>query len=163
MREINLARPTVYIESTVVSYATARPSRDLVVAGHQQVTLDWWENTLPLCDPFVSPVVIEEVARGDADAAKLRLEKIADFPVLELTNEARELAGVYFARLHIPEKARGDAYHLALATCHGMDFLVSWNFAHILAASVKAIVQDINASRAVRTPIICTPEELMEV
>lgn len=158
-----MARPAVYIESTVVSYATARPSRDLIVAAHQQVTLDWWENILPLCEPFVSPVVIEEAARGDVDAAKLRLEKIAGFPVLEVTDEVRELAGLYFAQLQIPEKARGDTYHLALATYHGMDFLVSWNFGHILAASVRTIVQDINGSRGIRTPMICTPEELMEV
>jgi predicted nucleic acid-binding protein len=155
--------PSVYIETTVVSYVTARPSRDIIVAAHQQVTIEWWENTLPLCEPFVSPVVIEEAARGDKDAAKLRLERIADFPALEVTNEVRELADSYFAQTHIPEKARADAYHLALATYHGMDFLLSWNFAHILAGPIRVMIQDINTSRGIRTPTICTPEELMEV
>ena len=158
-----MPNPSVYIETTVVSYVTARPSRDLIVAAHQQVTMEWWENTLPHCQPFVSPVVIEEAARGDREAAKLRLEKIAGFPVLEVTNEVRELADLYFAHTQIPEKARGDAYHLALATYHGIDFLVSWNFTHILAAPIRVMIQDINASRGIRTPIICTPEELMEV
>jgi predicted nucleic acid-binding protein len=158
-----MPRPSVYIETTVVSYVTARPSRDLIVAAHQQVTREWWENTLPHCEPFVSTVTIEEAARGDKEGAKLRLQEIARFPVLEVTNEVRELADLYFAHTQIPQKARGDAYHLALATYHGMDFLVSWNFTHILAAPIRAVIQDINASRGIRTPIICTPEELMEV
>lgn len=157
-----MGKPTVYIETTVVSYLTARPSRDLIIAAHQQVTAEWWEKSLPLCEPYVSPVVIEEIKRGDAEAAKLRIEKIASFPILEVTNDVRELADLYFARLQIPEKARGDAYHLALATYHGMDFLISWNFTHILSATIKVLVQDINAFRGIRTPIICTPEELME-
>ena len=100
---------------------------------------------------------------GDEAAAKLRLEKIAGFPVLEITDEVRELAELYFERIPIPDKARGDAYHLAVATYHGMDFLVSWNFAHILSARVRAVIQDINTIRGISTPIICTPEELMEV
>ncbi|MDI6794324.1 MAG: type II toxin-antitoxin system VapC family toxin [bacterium] len=158
-----MPKPSVYIETTVISYVTARLSRDLIVAAHQQVTVEWWENTLPCCDPFISPLVVEEVAKGDKEAAKLRLEKISNFPVLKITNEVRELADMYFVQTQIPEKARGDTYHLALATYHGMDFLVSWNFTHILAVSVETMIQNINTSRGIRTPIICSPEELMEV
>jgi len=158
-----MLKPSVYIETTVISYVAARPSRDLIVAAHQQVTIEWWENTLPRCDSFISPLVIEEVARGDKEAAKLRLKKISNFPVLKITTEVRELADMYFAQTQIPEKARGDTYHLALATYHGMDFLVSWNFTHILAASVKIIIQTIYTDRGIQTPIICSPEELMEV
>ncbi|MEA2078875.1 MAG: type II toxin-antitoxin system VapC family toxin [Pseudomonadota bacterium] len=107
---------------------------------------------------FRSVIVLEEASRGDEIAAKLRLEKIEAFPVLEITDEVRELADIFFERIPIPQKARGDAYHLALATFHGMDFLVSWNFSHILNARVRATVQSINLSRG-----ISTPEELMEV
>jgi len=158
-----MPKQSVYIETTVVSYLTARPSRDLIVAAHKQVTEEWWENTLSLLNPFVSPIVIEEVSRGDEASAKLRLEKIVRFPVLEITNEVRDLAELYFKRIPIPDKARGDAFHLAVATYHGMDFLVSWNFTHILSARVRAVIQDINTIRGISTPIICTPEELMEV
>lgn len=158
-----MSKQSVYIETTVVSYLTARPSRDLIVAAHQQVTEEWWDNTLPLLDPFVSPIVIEEASMGDEAAAKVRLEKIAGFPVLEITDEVGELAELYFERIPIPDKARGDAYHLAVATYHGMDFLVSWNFAHILSARVRAVIQDINTIRGISTPIICAPEEVMEV
>lgn len=158
-----MPKQSVYIETTVVSYLLARPSRDLIVAAHQQVTIEWWENSLPLLDPFVSAVVIEEASRRDEAAAKLRLQKIAVFPVLEITSEVRQLADLYFQKIPIPEKARGDAYHLAMATCHGMDFLVSWNFTHILSGLVRAVVQEINTVKGISTPIICTPEELMEV
>jgi len=157
-----MQKQSVYIETTVVSYLTARTSRDLIVVAHQQVTVEWWENELPKLKPFISPIVIEEISRGDESASKLRLEKIAKFPVLEITDEVRELAELYFEKIPIPDKARGDAFHLALATCHGMDFLVSWNFSHILSARVRTVIQEINTIRGISTPIICTPEELME-
>lgn len=157
-----MPKQSVYIETTVVSYLTARPSRDLIVAAHQQVTVEWWENELPKLEPFISPIVIEEVSRGDESASKVRLEKIVKFPVLEIIDEVRELADLYFEQIPIPDKARGDAFHLAIATFHGMDFLVSWNFSHILSARVRAVIQEINTIRGISTPIICTPEELME-
>jgi len=91
-----MPKQTVYIETTVLSYLTSRPSRDLLVAAHQQVTTEWWENWLPLFEPFISPLVIEEVSRGDEIAARLRLEKIAGFPILEITDGARRLADAYF-------------------------------------------------------------------
>jgi hypothetical protein len=157
-----MPKQSVYIETTVLSYLTARPNRDLIVAAHQQVTVEWWYDTLPKLEPFISPIVIEEASRGDETAARLRLEKIADMPVLEITDEVRELAEVYFEKIPISGKARGDAFHLAVTTFHGMDFLVSWNFSHILSARVRAVIQEINTIRGVSTPIICTPEELME-
>jgi len=155
-------KQSVYIETTVVSYLTGRPTRNLLVAAHQQVTVEWWENALPLFEPFISPLVIEEASRGDEAAAKLRLEKIAGFPVLEINDEVRKLAELYYASIQIGEKARGDAYHLAVATWHGMDFLVSWNFGHILNPKVKSVVQRRNTLLGIDTPLICTPEELME-
>ena len=83
---------TVYIETTVVSYLTAGPGRDLVVAAHQQVTREWWDTALPLLDPYISPIVIEEITRGDEEAARKRLDRITGFPVLEVTEEVRDLA-----------------------------------------------------------------------
>jgi hypothetical protein len=157
-----MPKQSVYIETTVVSYLTARPSRDLIVTAHKQVTVEWWENELPKLEPFISPITIEEASRGDESASKLRLEKIDKFPVLEITDEVRELADLYFEKIPIPDKARGDAFHLAIATYHGMDFLVSWNFNHILNARVRATIHEINTIRGIMTPIICTPEELME-
>lgn len=156
-------KSTVYIETSVISYLTAKPSRDLIVAAHQQITNDWWENALPNYAAFISPIVLEEISRGNADAVQSRLEKVATFPVLEVLPEVRNLADAYFSTLDIPEKARADTYHLAITSWHGMDFLVSWNCTHIVNGRIKMLIEEINAKQGIRTPIICTPEELMEV
>jgi len=156
-------KPSVYIETSVISYHTARPSRDLIVAAHQQITNEWWEVALPHYDAFVYPIVLDEVSRGDINAVQSRLEKVSSFPVLEIVPEIRNLADSYFSALDIPEKARADSYHLAIASWHGMDFLVSWNCTHIVNGRIKMMIEEINAKQGIRTPIICTPEELMEV
>ena len=156
-------KPTIYIETTVISYLTSRPSRDLIIAAHQQITHEWWDVALPYFEAFVSPIVLDEISRGDEQAANLRLERVSSFPVLEIIPEVLNLAESYFSAIEIPEKARADSYHLALATWHGMDFVVSWNCVHIVNGRVKKIIEEINSTFEIRTPIVCTPEELMEV
>jgi predicted nucleic acid-binding protein len=156
-------KPTVYIETSVISYLTAQVSRDLVVAAHQELTVEWWEQALPKLQPYVSPVVLEEIAKGDPDAAKKRMKAVSHCEVLEVVPEVRDLAERYFTAIDLPEKARADAYHLALAVWHGMDYLVTWNCTHIAGAKVKLVVQGVNAARGIESPIICTPEELMEI
>jgi predicted nucleic acid-binding protein len=155
-------KPTVYVETTVISYLVAKPSRDLITAAHQQITYAWWETALPLFDAFISPMVMEEITRGDTEAVRLRLESVSSFPLLEVLPEVRSLAEAYFSAVEIPEKARADSYHLALAAWHGMDYLVSWNCTHIVSGRVKRIVEEVNSTYGIRSPIICTPEELME-
>jgi predicted nucleic acid-binding protein len=156
-------KPTVYVETSVISYRTARPSRDLVVAAHQQLTADWWERALPQLDAYVSPTVLDEIAQGDEKAAQERLAAVAAFGVLELVPQVGTLADQYFAAIDLPEKARADAYHLAMAVWHGMDYLVTWNCQHIAGARIKRVVETVNAGQRLLTPVICTPEELMEV
>ncbi len=156
-------KPSVYVETSVISYLTAQASRDLVIAAHQQLTAEWWKQALPTFEPFISPVVLEEIGRGDPDAAKKRMKAIGGFKVLEVVPEVRDLAEHYFAAIDLPEKARADAYHLALAVWHSMDYLVTWNCTHIAGGKVKLIVQRVNVGRALASPIICTPEELMEI
>lgn len=155
-------KQTVYIETSVISYLTAKPSRDLIVAAHQQITNEWWEYALPNYDAFISPIVIEEISRGDVNAVQLRLDKTLTFPILEILPEVMSLAETYYTALIIPEKARADAYHLATASWHGIDFIVSWNCTHIVNGRIKMLIEEINARQGIRTPIICTPEELME-
>lgn len=155
-------KPSLYIETSVVSYLTAQPSRDLIVAAHQQLTAVWWQEALTGFEPFVSAVVLDEIGRGDAAAAKRRIDAVAAFGVLEVLPEVRDLAEYYFQVIDLPERARADAYHLALAVWHGMDYLVTWNCTHIAGGKVKSILQRVNAERGITSPVICTPEELME-
>jgi hypothetical protein len=109
-------------------------------------------------------VVLEEIAHGDSDAAHRRQPSIATFPVLEVVSEVHALAAAYFAAIPLPDKAQADAYHhLALAAWHGLDYLVSWNCTHIVSGRVRMIIEEVNAEFGIRTPIICTPEELMEI
>jgi predicted nucleic acid-binding protein len=155
-------KPTVYIETSVISYLTSRPSRDLIVAAHQQITHTWWNKALIHYDPYISLVVLEEISRGDARAAESRLDKIAKYSVLEVVPEVNKLASLYFKKSELPEKAMADSYHLALASWHGVDYLLSWNCIHIVNGRIRRIIDEINARQGIRTPVICTPEELME-
>lgn len=157
-----MAKPSIYIETTVISYYTSRPSRDVVVAGHQATTIQWWEQDLPKFSPFISQVVIDEIATGDADASERRLAAVKNMNALELTEGVGALAIEYFDAITLPETARADALHLAIGTWHGMDYLVSWNCKHIASARVRKIVEQINSNRQLATPVICTPEELLE-
>ena len=158
-----MSKPSVYVETSVISYLTAAPSRDLLVAAHQQVTSEWWEHALPRCAAYVSPVVLEEISKGDKEQAKRRLGKVSKFRVLDVNRDIHDLAKLYFTKIDLPERAVADAYHLALATWHGMDYLVSWNCTHIASGRVRGILERVNAQRGIATPVICTPEELMEV
>ena len=156
-------KPTVYIETSVVSYYTSRPSRDLIIAGHQQITTEWMEIVLPLTSVYISPFVINEAQRGDKQAAEKRMRAIEEFDILAINSEVYSLADQYFNMIHLPETARIDTFHLAVASWHEIDYLLSWNCKHIANAKVRRIVWEVNLQLGIRSPIICTPEELMEV
>ncbi|MDP2845045.1 MAG: type II toxin-antitoxin system VapC family toxin [Candidatus Methanoperedens sp.] len=137
-------KESVYLETTVVSYYTSKPSRDIIALAHQEITRQWWPIAIKRYDIFISEVVIEEAGFGDPEAAKRRLEDLKDFPHLELNDKVEEMAQVYMERLEIPEKSFRDAAHLANGEV------------------IKKLMK-INESIGIHTPIICTPEELMEV
>ena len=154
-------KPKVYIETTVVSYLTGSPSRDLVVAAHQQITREWWEGRKRF-DLYVSEIVIQEAGGGDREAAASRLRILEDISILELTPEARNLAKKLLTEGPIPPKAGVDALHIATAVANGMDFLVTWNCAHIANAAMRLMIEAVCRSLGYEPPVICTPEELME-
>jgi hypothetical protein len=156
-------KPSIYIETTVISYLTARLSKDLIVAAHQQITQEWWEVSLKYFSPYISPIVFDEISKGDIEAARLRLEKIKDFPLLRVNQDIMQLSETYYSSLPIPEKAKADTYHLAIAAWHNIDFLVTWNCSHLANGFIIKDVKDINSKLGLKTPGICTPEELMEV
>lgn len=156
-------KPTIYIETSVISYLTSRPSRDLIVAGHQQITREWWNAVRPKVDCFVSPFVIQELNRGNQEAAQKRLAAIEGFSNLLLNENIKVLAQRYFVATPIPEKAIIDAFHLAFPCWYEIDYLLTWNCKHIANGSVRKIIKVINDQFGIYTPVVCTPEELMEI
>lgn len=154
-------KPTVYLETSVVSYVTAKPSRDLIVAGHQQITQEWWTARRPKFELYVSQMVLKEVGAGDENAARRRLEALRDIPLLAISEEAITLAQRYLEKGPLPSKAAEDALHIAVATVHGMDYLLSWNCKHIANAEMRQAIIRISQACGYESPIICTPEELM--
>jgi hypothetical protein len=154
-------KPTVYIETSIVSYLTARKSRDIIIAAHQKLTREWWKSKRRSFDCYGSEAVIREATAGDAREAKRRLKRLNEVRVLEATAEARELAQLFLTRKVVPLKAAEDAAHIAIATVNGMDFILTWNCKHIANARLVARLAEVCGSVGYELPIICTPEELM--
>ena len=121
----------LYLETTIPSYLTSRPSRDLIIASHQQITRDWWEKQGTTFQFYISQLVIDEASAGDPVAARERLRVLQDLPLLDITPEVAELASDILASGKIPRKAATDAAHIAVAAVHAMDFLVTWNCVHM--------------------------------
>ena len=155
-------KPRIYLETTIASYLSARPSRDLVTAAHQQVTQEWWQTRRGDFELFISQIVVRESSGGDPDAAARRLEMLREIPLLELTEEVATLAQGLAAELLLPKNAALDAVHIALAVVHGMDYLLTWNCAHIANAALRSKIEVVCRSKGYEPPVICTPEELLE-
>lgn len=155
-------KPKVYLETTIVSYLTAWLSRDLIMAANQQTTREWWTNRKEAFDLFVSQAVIEEASAGDSEAAKRRMELLTSLPRLDITDETKELARALALGIPLPHRAQADALHIAVASVHGMDYLLTWNCAHIANATLRPRIEVICRSAGCEPPVICTPQELLE-
>ena len=153
----------VYLETTFVSYLTARPSRDLIVAAHQQITHDWWDYRRKDYELGISQLVVQEASAGDPQAAQERLDVLATMTLLEITEEAVALAEELVRAGALPEKADNDALHIAIAAVHGVPYLLTWNCRHMANATIRSQIEIICAGKGYKAPVICTPEELMEV
>ena len=156
-------KPKVYVETSVISYLTARSSRDIIVAANQQATQEWWQSRRPDFDIYISQLVVHEASSGDSEAVVNRKKVLENIPLLDISEDAIKLAGNLVKRKAIPEQAAEDALHIALAAVNGMDYLVTWNFKHIANAAMRANVELVCRLNDFEPPIICTPLELMEV
>ena len=154
-------KAATYLDSNVISYLTAWPSRDVVTLAHQQLTREWWDRQRENFDLHISELVAFEIARGDPNAARERLDFVRDLPVLRITPEARSLADRIFRATTLPDKAAADALHVALAAVNGMDFLLTWNCTHIANGVVVKVVNVICRDSGYEPPTICTPEALL--
>ena len=152
----------VYVETTVVSDATALPTRDLVSAGRQFVTKEWWRTAFERFQLYSSQVVDREIRKGDADAAKRRIDALADIPELLVTDAAIALGKRLIDLKAVPKEYPDDALHIATAAINGMDYLVSWNFKHITNANTIPLIERICREEEYLCPCICTPQMLQE-
>lgn len=155
-----MAKPRAYVETTIVSYLTAWQSRDAAVADRQQVTREWWATAGDRFDLFTSELAMREAQRGDPAMAKARLDALATIPKVVVTEAAFALAGDFVRMGALPEKARPDAVHIAVAVTNTMDYLVTWNCKHLANAAIRRKVGECCRLAGFRPVTICTPEEL---
>ena len=155
-------KPRIYIETSIVSYLVSRPSDDLRVAANQVITLEWWDNRRAAFDLFVSEFVLAEASLGDPVASRQRMDAIREVPELEATEAVRTLGTALMTEGPIPARAEIDAYHIAMATVTGMDYLLTWNCTHIANAAIRSDIEAVCRNRGYEPPTICTPQELME-
>lgn len=153
-------KATVYIESSVISYLVSKPNRDIIIAGRQAITHDWWENHRHRFELRISILVEEEIGKGDPTAASRRLEAVAEVPSLMISDEALILAQTLLSKGAVPKGSEEDALHIGIAAAQGADYLLTWNFKHINNAETKAAIVEIIESFGYLCPQLCSPEEL---
>jgi hypothetical protein len=151
----------VYIETSVVSYYTGRASRDVVIAGHQQATQDFWPLLSQDLLPHVSALVVKEAGKGSPELARKRLDAIGSFPVLASTPEAERLAQDILDARGIPAEYPEDALHIAIAAMGGMEFIVTWNFAHINNPFTKIMIRQAVENAGYECPEIVSPDAFL--
>ncbi len=153
--------PTVYIETTIVSYLTARPTDDLLAAAWRKATSDWWNTDRHSFDVYTSDVAIGEAARGNPQAAARRLDALFGIAVLPMTQAVLELSAALLRGQALPPRAHNDAVHIAISAVHGLEYLLTWNFRHIANAQTRPMIRGVCAQNGYTSPEICTPIELM--
>jgi hypothetical protein len=153
----------VYIETTVVSYLVAKTNRDIMVAGHQELTRELWPELSVKYESFISALVYEEAKKGDTEKAQMRLAAIQSFSMLDIDDDARSLAEKLIAGNAISSGYPEDALHIAVAAVNGIEIIITWNFAHINNPVTRILVRKIVESEGYACPEICSPEELLEV
>ena len=152
---------SVYLETTIISYLTARPSRDIQIRAHQEATRRWWRTRRREFRLFVSPLVLDESASGDAGAARRRLRLLRGIPLLALSDPVTRVSDSLVSRGAVPREAEVDAVHVALAAVHRMEYLLTWNCRHIAKATKRVEIEEICREQGFEPPVICTPDEML--
>ena len=152
-----------YIETSVISYLTARPSRDLVIAAHQEVTREWWRDAGARLSLVASALVVKEANSGDPVAARARLDVLENVELLGVLPNAEDLSKALVEQGAVPRESGEDAAHIAIAATNGVDFLVTWNFRHIANAEKRSLIEDTCHQAGYDPPAICSPNELLGV
>jgi predicted nucleic acid-binding protein len=153
-------KPRIYVETSVISYLTARPSRDLITAAHQELTRQWWSVAQDHIDLVVSQFVVDEAKLGDAQAAKQRMALLEGLPLIGLDIRSQQLAQTLLSRGALPRKALYDALHVAACAIEAVDILVTWNCKHIANVTKYNVIEAACLDAGFKAPRICTPVEL---
>lgn len=152
---------TVYIETSIIGYLTARSSNNLILMANVETTREWWDKRRSQFSLYISQIVLDEVAQGDMEVAARRLEILRDFPLLDINEAVLDLAAQFLSKSNLPPKASDDALHIAAATVYGLDYLLTWNCKHIANAQIQKKLIQISLDAGYELPTICTPYELM--
>ncbi len=155
-------KPILYIETTVVSYLTARPSRDIISLARQEVTRAWWDMKSANYKCVISQLVLDEAASGDPLAASQRLAALEEKPLLVSHPLATQLAESFLRPDCIPKKAKDDAMHLALCAVYSVPYLLTWNFRHLANPENRRMLRLLCGKAGYELPVICTPDEMMK-
>jgi predicted nucleic acid-binding protein len=153
---------TVYVETSVVSYLTARPSGNIVIAAHQQLTREWWNTRRRIFRLYTSQLVLREAAGGDPEMAAERLRLLQELPALDISDRAGSLAKALVSAGAPPAAAPEDALHIAIAVVNGLEYLLTWNCRHIANAAMRRRIERVCRAEGYEPTILCTPEELLD-
>ncbi len=156
-----MAKKRVYVESSVISYLTARPASDDLKRIHQQLTATWWKRRSNW-DCFLTTTVMDEIVRGDSEAALQRKAKALLLPEFPVTPEAGTLADVLVARKLVPESSKIDAFHLALAAVYQSDYLLTWNQTHLDNLDLRSRIEELIRGWGLTPAKVITPERLLK-
>jgi predicted nucleic acid-binding protein len=152
---------SIFIETTIPSYYVSRPSRDLLQLARQELTREWWDGQRRQFDLFTSQLVLDEAAEGEPAKASARLQLLSGIPLLDINEQVEALAKKLVETGILPSIAGRDAFHLAAAGVHGMDFLLTWNCKHIANPFIADQLQSCFSAMGVHLPVICTPEQFI--
>ncbi|WP_425617566.1 type II toxin-antitoxin system VapC family toxin [Anatilimnocola sp. NA78] len=155
-------KPTVYIETSIVSYLRSNLSSQVVAAARQLLTREWWEYERAEYSLVTSQYVLDEAAEGSPELAAERLAALSGIRLLPLVPDIGAIANEILARTVLPQIATVDALHIAIAVHHRVDYLLTWNCKHIANAKILPRLYETIRQLGLPIPIICTPEEMVD-
>ncbi len=154
---------SVYLETSVIGYLASRPGADIIFAANQLMTFEWWNDHRARFELFASQAVVDECSAGDPTAARERLVFLDGIPVLAVNAATRNLAQELIRRVGLPAKAAVDAVHIATTALNKIDYLLTWNCRHIANPAFRRKIENVLGDAGLRSPVICTPQEILNV
>jgi len=154
-------KPTLYLDSSVPSYWLPPERDDAIVQARHLLTRKWWTDERSRFDVFISQIVLHELGGGKQTRATERLELVKEFPLLDVDEDVEHAARYYVEHMAMPSRNLRDALHLAIASVHEMEYLLTWNYAHLANASKRTHIEALNRRLHLSSPVICSPEELI--